>query len=135
MNSHDNTQYFLSLLCRKQGTGDLPDNYLLIQRPDAIRITHILVFVDERGRQAPAGSGGSRPAGANSASHGGHPSTSQPLTDISPQSEVAPARPFPLGEYMGRLDGFTVIIFSYVVWMLLQYALKDRQIRRWLGLS
>ncbi|KAG1654473.1 hypothetical protein FOA52_006075 [Chlamydomonas sp. UWO 241] len=39
---------------------DLPSYYLLVQRPDAIRITHVLVYCDERAPPSRRGAAGRR---------------------------------------------------------------------------
>ena len=101
-----------------------------MQRPDAVRITHILVYVDERNRVAPAtGSSGTlQAAGGGSV----QATVTRPLTQGAGGGTTGLRRS--ASQLVGGLDWFTVIIISYVLWMVVSYALKDRHLRRWLGL-
>ncbi|GAX78520.1 hypothetical protein CEUSTIGMA_g5960.t1 [Chlamydomonas eustigma] len=87
----------------------LPQHYLLVQRPNAIHISHVLVYCDEKNTTASAlGAGDSSTARS---------STRQQGTGS-----------------MQRLDLAKTLILAYAAWMLLQYAFQNRQFRRWLGL-
>ena len=99
---------------------DLPTHYLLVQRPDAVRITHILVFVDERSPASASAAhlcgstGGGGQGGGGGVPHHGPPA-------------LAAAQ---------RMDWLTVIVIAYAALMLLQYASRyHRQLGRWLGLG
>ena len=110
----------MRLIRRGGGTrNDLPETYLLVHRPDAVRITHVLLFVDEcNPKPSPAASP------VATALPAGH---TRPVAGIRtpPAASLRPNQ---------RIDWFTVIIVAYVAFMLLHYAMGNRQFRHWLGL-